>query len=45
MTCAVCYYYDECIWRQSEGDICECTKYVIFGRKKGEQLCVSNPMP
>lgn len=37
MTCAVCRYYDECVWRQSEGDLCECIKWSIFGRGKAEK--------
>lgn len=45
MTCAVCYYYDECIWRQSDGDICECTQTMILGYERAKKLRVFNPMP
>lgn len=38
MTCALCYYYDECVWRQSEGDICECIRWSIFGREDEKKL-------
>lgn len=37
MTCATCYYYDECFWRQSEGDLCECIRWSIFGRKDAKK--------
>ena len=33
MTCAVCYYYDECILHDETGDLCKWIREEIFGRK------------